>query len=215
MAFTLSEKAQKVLTLLLGLRHPEVAQKLAAYGFTQADLEEGFRLLRALTQAKLEPLNQAPINPNLLLLLDNWENHWFPIAQASLKRRFPSVHDKIFTNLSQAEGKAVIVSVQTFTNRIASLEDSGEEAQARDLLNTRGLTPEVLAEAQQMLDKLNEPKPPKEVDPEALREAQDRAEEELWAFYLEWSAIARASITDKRLLRQMGFGKKGKSSKNS
>lgn len=31
------------------------------------------------------------------------------------------------------------------------------------------------------------------------------AEQKLWAWYLEWSRIARAVITDRRDLRQLGF----------
>lgn len=31
------------------------------------------------------------------------------------------------------------------------------------------------------------------------------AEEKLWAWYLEWSTIARTAITDRRLLKMLGF----------
>jgi len=36
------------------------------------------------------------------------------------------------------------------------------------------------------------------------------AEREAWAWYQEWSAIARARITDGRVLRRLGLGKRGR-----
>ena len=36
---TIGQKAERVLELLMGLRHPRVASTLAAYGFTEADLK--------------------------------------------------------------------------------------------------------------------------------------------------------------------------------
>ena len=39
-------------------------------------------------------------------------------------------------------------------------------------------------------------------DARVVREA---AEQELWTWYLEWSAIARVAISDRRLLRSLGF----------
>jgi hypothetical protein len=70
-----------------------------------------------------------------------------------------------------------------------------------------------MGEARQMLSTIGmvaSPLPPGEpvVDATAIEEA----ERTLWAWYLEWSAIARQVIQDGRLLREMGFGAKRRGS---
>ena len=42
---TSDQKVHRVLQLLIGLRHPQVATPLAAHGFDQAAYAEGWRLL--------------------------------------------------------------------------------------------------------------------------------------------------------------------------
>jgi hypothetical protein len=96
----LSEKAERVLKLLLGLRHRRVASALAARGLGEEDLDEGFMLLRNVTRLALGTLPAPASNPSLLLDLDRWENEWFPVADASLARRHPKVHGRLFLNLS-------------------------------------------------------------------------------------------------------------------
>jgi hypothetical protein len=90
---TIGQKAERVLKLLLGLRNPRVAEALKHYGFSDKDLNEGWRVLQALTQGKLSVRGPARQDPALLQRLDEWENRWFPVASASLKSRFPDVHE--------------------------------------------------------------------------------------------------------------------------
>ncbi len=47
-------------------------------------------------------------------------------------------------------------------------------------------------------------------DPPISAEELARRDEALLAYYREWSAIARASIKDARLLRKLGLGKRGR-----
>ncbi len=54
---------------------------------------EGFRRLNALTEGRLNYREPAGRDPSLLDKLDAWENRWFPIANASLRARFPSVQE--------------------------------------------------------------------------------------------------------------------------
>ena len=84
MSLSLGEKAQRVLRLLMGLRNPRVSLALAAYGFSEADLNEGWTLLQALGRGKLSTIPFESTNLNLIEQLDAWENQWFPIAMASL-----------------------------------------------------------------------------------------------------------------------------------
>src|SRR4051812_38576713 len=114
MSVSLGDKAQRSLRLLLGLRNPRVTASLARYGFTEADMNEGWTLLQALGRGKLSVTPIPSTNGETIQLLDEWENRWFPIASASLSRRFPAVHARVFLNLSQTEGPEVAVSVRTF-----------------------------------------------------------------------------------------------------
>lgn len=205
------DKAERVLKLLLGLRNKKIASALSARGFGKADLEEGFALLRGLTDVAMGVLPPENVNPTLVLSLDAWENEWFPVADATLSRHFPDVHAKLFLNLSQTEGAAVVISVGTFIDRLDQMNkaDGGygpDGKDARKLLERRGLTRDVAGEAKALLEKVTtiekRPEPP---DLEAQRAEVTAAEEKMWAWYLEWGAIARAAIKDRGLLRQLGF----------
>lgn len=204
---TLNQKADRVLKLLLGLRIPRIAAALSARGFTEKDLDEGWTLLRGVSRVQLSQRPAPPRDPSALARLDAWENQWFPIIDATLRRRFPTLHASVFLNLSQTDGPAVVVTVTTLIERIESLDGSKEGKDARKLLETRGLTTETLGEAKALLAKLAsvQPAPTDEVDLAAQKEALAKAEVDLWAWYLEWAQIARASITDRTLLRQLGF----------
>jgi len=143
--------------------------------------------------------------------LDAWENHWFPIAQASLLRRYPAVHARLFLNLSQTEGPEVAVSVGTFVERWEQLaapdSPSGPAGRtATRLLGVRGIPAAVIELARALLAYLQAtaPSPP---PPSAEEQRADlkRAEDELWAWYLEWSQVAQAAVSQRVLLRRLGF----------
>jgi hypothetical protein len=212
---TIGQKAERVIKFLIALRNPRIVAVLSQYHFTQADLDEGWDLLRKITRTRLDVVPEgAPIDPDALRVLDEWENKWFAIAQATLKRRAPKVYDWVFRNLAQTEGLAVIVSVGTFVERWEQLDkaekDGGlgaEGKEAKKLLDTRGLTKEMIGEAKALLKKLGQvdgPLPDLEKTA-ADDEAFEEAEKALWAWYLEWSKIARTTIKQRALLRQLGF----------
>ncbi len=205
---TIGQKAERVLKLLYGLRNRRIAGALGAYGFSEADLDEGWNRLRALTTGRLRHQTRT-VDPKLYELLDEWENRWFPIASASLRFRFPEAHDWLFLNLTQTAGLQVVVSVGTFVERIEKLSSAQvpRAAESRAFLSARGLTEVVLGEAKRLLSQIQgvaAPAPP----PEAPSlEEQKAAEDALWQWYLEWSQIARTVIHDGRLLRALGFGR--------
>lgn len=208
----IGDKAERVLKLLLGLRNKKIASALAARGFGADDLEEGFALLRGLTGVALAVLPAAPANPAIILDIDRWENEWFPVADATLARHYPEIHARVFLNLSQTEGAGVIISVGTFIERIDALTKAeggyGQAGKdARKLLARRGLDKTVVDEAKALLAKVEsiEDKPAELVDLEEEKGRFAKAEAAMWAWYLEWGAIARAAIKDRGLLRQLGF----------
>lgn len=202
---TPGQKAHRVLDFLMGLRFPRVIAALTPYGFTQEALDEGWRLRRGLAGEKLA--TPAPADDDeepYLEQLDAWENKWFVIAEAVLRRHHPAVADRVFLNLSRTSGAGVMVSVGVFLDRVAALATgSAEEKAAHALLSTRGLSPAVVGDAQKLiaaLTTLRNPAAPV-MDP-AVRAA---AEDEMWRWYLEWSSIARTVIRDGNLLRSLGF----------
>ncbi len=113
------------------------------------------------------PLSALPTSkdPTVLAALDDWENTWFPIADATLTRHFPAVRDLLFLNLTQTEGIEVIISTSTFIERLAAMakgtEGYGEDGKAaRALLEARGLDATAIGQAEALLAKLGPMEPP-------------------------------------------------------
>jgi hypothetical protein len=198
-------KAQRVARFLTGLQNAQVAQRLAQHGFTNEDRVEGYRLMAALTDDALSAKPAAPADPSLLSRLDAFENLWYPIISASLRHRFPAAHEHVFRNLRQVVGPELIIGVGTLIRRIDELPTAvAEGAEARALLERRGLTEAVVESARATLREIK-------ADPDPLpapmlgREERAAREEAMWHWYLEWSAIARTVITERRSLRALGF----------
>jgi hypothetical protein len=121
-----------------------------------------------------------------------------------LKRHHPEVHAKVFLNLSQTQGNQVVVSVGTLVERIDALPATGQ-GEALATLIRHGVTNQVLDDARGMLAQLRL-SPPVEEPPEGDEPVIDpAAEDAMWSYYLQWSVIARRAISDRRLLRQLGF----------
>ncbi|MEO0323293.1 MAG: hypothetical protein AAF447_10080 [Myxococcota bacterium] len=210
---TALQKADRVLRFLLSMKNPRITAPLVIHGFTAPDLDEGWALLRALAEVRLDRVPRDYSLPAALAELDEWENVWFPIARATLERHHPEAASFVFRNLHQTTGRQVILGVGRFIARVRALPAEatlGREGQAaRDRLATRGLTDAHLDATEALVDGLTEFCPPNgsPADESAAEQsvAEHSAEDALWTWYLEWSAIARARITDRRLLRSMGF----------
>ena len=203
---TIGQKAVRTLAFMMGLRNRQVAVALAAHGFTQADIDEGFQRLAALTNGRLDVVPIAPsADPAQVRALDLWENRWFPIVSATLRARFPALHAMLFNNLTQTEGLEVIVSVSTLLSRLDAARKDATNKAAFALLARRGLTDEIIANARRLLKAVATAETTIEEKPSITPEEDAALETALWDWYLEWSGIARASITDRRALRALGF----------
>ncbi|MBN9167701.1 MAG: hypothetical protein BGO98_11155 [Myxococcales bacterium 68-20] len=208
MPMSFGDKAAHVMKFMMALRNPRIASAMAAFGFSDADLQEGWALMNTVGRVKLDASGVGN-DMSTLEKLDGWENRWFPIVAATLERRFPAVHAQVFKNLSQTEGPAVAVSVRTFIERFDQMAAGAgaygaEGAQAKAVLEARGLTQTVLNDARALLESIGKVAT---VDASALQDpkAREKAENDLWGWYLEWSQIARTAVTQRVLLRQMGF----------
>jgi hypothetical protein len=203
---TTSQKSQRTFAFLYGLRDGRVVARLATHGFTEADRDEGWALLRAVAQTEATD-DATDAGTPLLAQLDAWENRWFPIARATLRTRYPKLHGALFANLPQAQRLETLLTVGTFVERVGRLAelDKKNGAAAKALLAKRGLDDATINEARSLLARA------KAVDAPSLRTAGLTAEQlakhedALWDWYLEWSAIARVAITNVKLLSKLGF----------
>lgn len=207
---TSNERLMRVARFIVGVRHPRVTVAMARYGFTRDDLQEGWRLFHEAGGCLMTPEAREAEHDETLRLLDNWENGWFPIAQAGLQRAFPVVHDVLFKNLSQTTGPAVAFSVNSFINRLDLMAAGGEGygaegVEARKMLEKRGLTAAVVDEARSMLARLGEL--PEVVDTSPMAEKAQKAEADLWAWFRDWGQVARTAVDDRNLLRILGYRK--------
>ena len=210
---TLGQKANRTLTFLIGLRNARVMAWLKPCGFGHTDLQEGWSLLRAVGKSQLDADPDEPAyDPITLRVLDEWENKWLTIADATLTRHAPEVQAWLFKNLAPTEGAAVVLSVGTFVERWEGLDkvDSGAPKSgkaAKKKLAERGLDKATIDEAKTLLHRLGGASGPipNLPDLEADAEQLAKAEEAMWGWYLEWSRIARKVITQRGLLRQLGF----------
>jgi len=210
---SLGEKAARVLNMVMGMRDSRVATAMAAYGFDDEDLQQAWDLLRAVGAVKLNKGEAGQtMDRETLRRLDEWENKWYPLAKATLQARYPAVHDEFFKNLFQAAGPEVIVTVETFLQRLEELTAAqGAYAQdgaaARAVLVKRGIDGTCVEEAKKLLETLQKTVV-MAAPPNKAKEAEElaAAEQALWNWYLEWSQVARTAITNRSVLRLMGFG---------
>ena len=191
---SMTQKMQTVTTFLIGLRHRPIRLALAPHGLTREEIERGWRFMAELGDDGR--FDEGPSTAPLIAELDAWENLWFPITDATLSARLPAAHAVVFKNLRQSTGIEVVVGVRTFLDRIEMLE-----AEGRQLLIERGLTSARLDEARALLARIER------ADSTALPPIDDAAigEDAMWRWYKEWSAVARAVITDRRQLTALGF----------
>lgn len=210
MKLSSSEKSERVLRFLLGLRNPRIATALARYGFSQADLDDGWRLLAQLGSGKLPAIEGLPERSKVLAELQDWGRQWLPVASATLQHRFPHVADEFLMKAGDRRAPRVLVAVvdEIVTRLDAWFQNRGlygrEGEQALSVLESRGLNAETNSRARTLIASLKNAGS----EPEwllAQKEAQAHADATLWCWYLEWSRIARVAIKERALLRQLGF----------
>jgi hypothetical protein len=187
------------------LRDDRVLSALAEHGFSDADRSKGWDLLRELGTTQCVP-SPTSLNHSALDLLDAWRLEWLRLVHVSLVHGFAEVDAKLFRRIDNAKQPSPEV-VSVFLSRLEKLERSNDEITQAALakLRQRGFTNERREEGKQMLQAALHFRPPELPDRELRRAAIRRAEAALWAYYVEWSQIARTVIKDARLLELLGF----------
>jgi len=201
------QRAERVVTFLMGLRNPKIATAMASRGFRTEDLDEGFALLRKVTPSLIAPLPPGGLDETPMDAIARWSRTWLPIASIALRRRAPELATRLLDELEAVP----TLAVPTFLDRLDALDQpkrkgamSAMGIEARSLLASRGLTAEVLAEGRRTVDRVLLYAPVANPN-DWSSTAFERADAELWSYYLEWSLVARLAIKERRLLRQLGF----------
>lgn len=201
---TIGQKGARVLKFLLGLRHPEILATLATYGFDEKQLQDGWTRLTALRRGRYRPMYVQ--DPRITRELDEFENEWFPVIGAALTHRYPKVRSYLFDGLPRRTENEVAATVPEFLERLDALAGGalGAEGQeARKFLETRGFDGAALTRGRALVARLGTAAPLPGIA--TARSDSLIAEEHLWAWYLEWSEIARVAVKNRRLLRLLGF----------
>lgn len=204
---SLGMKVERLVRFLNGVSSRRVMKALGPFGFGPARLEEGWDHVRKQSAARLM-LDDTVTESTEVAAVDAWENKWYPIIEAALFRHAPNVHKKVFLNMARTDGLEALIAVRELVRRldeVAAAPDA-ESVAATAVLAERGVTAAVREEAKSLLAAAEAPKnDASDDDIDAARAAIDAAEQALWAYYLEWSTIARTAIKDRKLLRSLGF----------
>ena len=107
--------------------------------------------------------------------------------------------------MGPAVGVEVVTNVQTFVARLDKVADHDGGPAALALLGERGLDSKQIDAARDLLARLEAPQPNAAEDSTEANARYKEAENAMWDYYLEWSAIARATIRSKRDLKRLGF----------
>ena len=201
---TVNQKAHRVLQFLLGLRLPSAFKALQRHGFTNADAREGWERLQALSTVPSGVDEDSP-STSALDAVAEFEGTWVPIARVCLQRHYPEVAHWLFKGLQRAQSSPLHVG--EFLDRVAALSQGSPASlpskAAYDLLVLRGLDEQIVDSARASIAESQQAAPRPAVLPDARK--QSAVEDALWAWYLEWSALARIAIKDRRVLRALGF----------
>ncbi len=210
---TTDERFKRVMKFLVASNEPKIAGLLALRGFADEDRKEGWDLLDKATGRHVDASpSTGTLSMNyktVVEALDDWENIWFDVAQAALARKFPTVNDNLFLNLSKVSGTEVVLTVKTFLGRIVEIKQSGDDRSkgAVALLERRGLNQERLDEAAALLQKLEAEQgqvaPP--VDDTALKAEREAAIGDMWAWFKDWSVTARTVIKNRNYHVMLGL----------
>jgi hypothetical protein len=211
---SVTHRTSRTLRFLTGLgRSRRARTALARRGFTKKEYNEGWALFHEATRFHYDSDGDAETEAEVTNKVDAWENRWYPIIAATLERHHPELYAYVFKNLTQAEGPAVIANVRTFHARLSAIFEPTDETKklagldkAGKLLVQRGLTPDVMEEAANLVAKSQTWGDIDDTSQAEVAEAERvQAEEKMWAWYKEWSRIFRAEVTHRVVLKQLGF----------
>jgi len=192
------------------MRLPRVAEALAPFGYSHEVIDEGWRLMRAITDVQVTRSEAAGETAPAFASsseLEEFASLWFPLARAALGRRFAAQERRLFHGLFEARGQRAAVSVLVFSERLEAMALGkapflNEGPLAWAVLNQHGLDESVRDKGLSLGRQIESPLPDTSDD---RVQREEEASEALWSWTLRWSGIARASIKNKTLLHALGL----------
>lgn len=188
-----------------------IMARMSAYGFSPADAQEGWDLLRAASglDADLAGKTDGATEARAAIAeLDAADETLFRVLNATLRRHVPAFADKMLNGLNASEGAAVVLAVSQLLDRLdAAFKKPDADAKlAQALLEQRGYGAEERARLRQLTEQAQAVP---DIDAPDLRE---QSEQELLdhlralrVWYEEWSEIARVALTRRDFLIRAGL----------
>ncbi len=210
---TLEATPGRALKLLRGIGSSLVIRAtLLQVGFTRADLEEGWALLREachVTASEDEP--DLGASSQALCTLDAWDERGFVLVEATLSHRYPSQKNFLLSGLASAAGPEAAHGVAALLDRLDALESDAtreehreDDLAALELLAKRGLHAAERACLRELVRVV-------QLTTGAAANTRTQAGEDLArlsrlrAWFDEWSALARVTLTRAEHLRRLGL----------
>lgn len=187
---------------------------LLPLGFTRADLEEGWSLLRdacSLGAGYEEEPNSAEA-ADAVRVLDAWDEQALVLVGATLTHRYPRQAGFLLAGLAPHEGPEAIVGVAKLLDRLDALENDPHREESRDddhaaldLLAKRGITKDERGRLRALVRIVQRSAGVVDTDSRTA-EGNDLARlVRLRAWYDEWSQICRVAVRRPELLRRLGL----------
>jgi hypothetical protein len=218
-AHTLNEVPTRAFVFIHALgTNTDIRKRMNAHGYTQEDHLEGWRLLEQVSNIRKAGSALAHVAAtDALTELDQWDELGFHKAHAALVYRFPVQAQFVFEDLAPTQGPAAILGVITFLDRLDQLEsgvgrDATKDAdkQALELLAKRGIDGAERARLRALVTVAqSEPQTPAQVTTaKEIVDARTTSLGALYAWYSEWTEIAREVITKRADRISLGIAKR-------
>lgn len=202
---------------------PVIRTLLGQVGMTDADIEEGGKLLVACwhlppAAQTMNDTEEARAQRAAVAELNQWDEPNFLRFEATLGRHYPSARDYVFYKLaaSNVESEAV-AGVSTFLSRVNALEKGTDPARADskkddkkavELLAIRGLDKQERSRLSALVDIALKPTA---TLPQAAAAMEERVTTRIQAltalkdWYEEWSTNARTVVKKRNYLIRLGL----------
>ncbi len=202
-------KLSKTTRFLIASNDPRIFALLNLRGYTNEVRHEGWDLAFK-AGGRFVDMQSAPPGEkktsDLLRTLDEFENAWFDVIDAALRRASLAVHDMVVLNLHKSSGQDVVLTMKTLLDRIDEIEKQPNMQPLIDLLTSRGFSPAVRAGGRRLLAQVAGENVTALPVPDPVAEAERlKAEEDMWSWYQDWAKTARTVVRRKDLRIRLGI----------
>jgi len=205
-ARTIDETPLRAMRFLYGIASSDsIRAALSAEGYGAEDHSEGWTLLTRVCRYHRPHGTAEARQKRAWAALAEWGQLAKRRLEVALRRRHPEIATWIFENLPAKPGQRAAI----LAGKLESLERraAGSEADraALETLNRRGLGPEERARAHALLSSVSQG-----AEPASKPEISNEDRDALRAWFVEWSTVARHSITRRDHLIQLGLVRKAR-----